>query len=154
MNEKPEMLSDEQVAEIDAREKVASDWPCDVTHIRVDTLFNGADNTGGYHDCPNEADANFLAHAYKDIPALLRDRKALKAERDNECEVKEAALRIAGRHGESIVQLEAEIARWREALGHVYNCDGYSSTVHGKDGEKFVCQGCMEAGALLERSGE
>ena len=87
---RPAPLTDEQLAEIDARHFAARDGEWKTTTTQEDNAVVYVDHESIHNavtvlfeaDWGEVADAEFIAHAHQDVPALLAEVKRLRAERD------------------------------------------------------------------------
>ncbi|MFE1110075.1 hypothetical protein ACFW5U_29855 [Streptomyces rochei] len=72
-------LSPEREAEIAARAEAATKGPWSVSPDYSDVLASDGEHLASYW---HEADGQFMAHAREDVPALLAELAAVRAERD------------------------------------------------------------------------
>lgn len=123
------MLTHEQIAAIEAREQAATKqkWgvyrrPCGCYDVIIPAVYDNkpcdislvSKIRGGSHDEGPHIDQNnadFIAHARQDIPALLADRR----------------------------ELVAEVERLREALGEYANELNWTKPLYGKLLNLFSC---------------
>lgn len=95
MSEYPEIaarLSPEREAEIADRAEAATPGPWSVSPDYSDVLASDGEHLASYW---HEADGQFMAHAREDVPVLLAELAAVRAERD---QARERALREAADH--------------------------------------------------------
>lgn len=112
------MLSDEQLAEIDRRAEAATDGPWFVASDRTEILSESACRViadtrffQGPPDFLECADAEFIAHARTDVPALIAALREARAERDA---LREVAELLA--HADADALALSLVARERHAL--------------------------------------
>ena len=97
--------SDADLAQIKAREQAATEGPWKAYFGQVSTVARAATSTRRAEpsqeicDPGNEDDAEFIAHARTDVPVLLREEEALRAERDTaRAAVEAVADAVLARH--------------------------------------------------------